>query len=89
MSDEGTRLPPNFADSVRDFKDLLIDLIDRGAAVGGAGARRWIDGLDGKDIELIADDAAANSKQFAAKAWEVAEKNVKPDVPRPAQEGDA
>lgn len=69
-------LPPNFADTVGDLQTVLTDLIERVAAVAGAGAELWRDGLSHQDVVAVATSAGQNLTEWADATYEIAERNV-------------
>jgi hypothetical protein len=73
-------LPPNFADAVKDARDLLNNLINRTRDVTGDAANRWMDGMTRDDVKEITEDIGTNLEEFALDVYQTAENNVKPQV---------
>ncbi len=73
-------LPPNFADAVKEARDLLNNLIDRTRDVTGHAAKRWMDGMTRDDVKEITEGIGTNLEAFALDVYQTAENNVKPKV---------
>ena len=73
-------LPPNFADAVKDARDLLNNLINRTRDVTGDAANRWMDGMTREDVKEITEGIGTNLEEFALDVYQTAENNVKPQM---------
>jgi hypothetical protein len=73
-------LPPNFADAVKDARDLLNNLINRTRDVTADAANRWMDGMTREDVKEITEGIGTNLEEFALDVYQTAENNVKPQV---------
>jgi hypothetical protein len=79
-ADARPTLPPNFADAVKDARDLLNNLINRTRDVTVDAANRWIDGMTREDVKEITEGIGTNLEQFALDVYQTAENDVKPQV---------
>lgn len=73
-------LPPNFANTVKDARTLLNDLVNRTRDVTADAATRWLDGMSRDDVEKITSSIGTNLRQYALEVYETAESMVKPEV---------